>query len=278
MDLVSGPATLDFSSRHNEARRTLVYYRDLVLTLLGKEFKVRYKSTILGYAWSVMHPLAFGLVLYVLFKLLLARSGNRIDLPAYSLYLIAGLFPWQWISNTVASSNFYFVGNSSLIKKVSFTRAALVLAGVATELAHYVACVPVILIFMLVHGRFPTPGWLWMLPLLVTIQLVMCYGVGLLVATCNLFFRDLERLSAIAMNLLFYLTPIVFPADKIPVEYRWLLYANPWAPITVCWQGLFYYGHVPLDGLVAATAWAGVWLGLGSLVYNKTVWRFAEIV
>lgn len=278
MDLVSGPATLGLHHQPPQARRTLLYYRDLVLTLLGKEFKVRYKSTILGYAWSVMHPLAFGLVLYVLFKLLLARSGNRIDLPAYSLYLIAGLFPWQWISNTVASSNFYFVGNSSLIKKVSFNRAALVLAGVSTELTHFLACIPVVLTFMLVHGRFPMFSWLWMLPLLIVTQLAMCFGLALVIATCNLFFRDLERLSAIAMNLLFYLTPIVFPADKIPDRYRWLLYANPWGPITVCWQGLFYYGHVPLDGVLAASAWAFVWLGLGWLIYSKTVWRFAEIV
>ena len=84
---------------------SLRYYRDLILVLVGKEFKVRYKSTFLGYAWSVLHPLAFALVFFGLF-----RSVMRIEMRAYPLFLIAGLFPWQWTSNTVISSNAQIAG------------------------------------------------------------------------------------------------------------------------------------------------------------------------
>ncbi len=106
----------------------------------------------------------------------------------------------------------------------------------------------------------------------------MMLGVALLVATCNLFFRDLERLSGILLHLLFYATPIIFPSQQVPAAWRWILWANPFAGLIICWQGLFYGGHVPLDYLAIAAAWSAIWLAAGYSVYRATVWRFAEIV
>ena len=254
-------------------KRTLAYYRDLVLVLLGKEFKIRYKSTLLGYGWSVMHPLASALILFVLFRVVM-----RFELQAYWLYLIGGLFAWQWIANTVASANFYFLGNSTLIKKVRFQRAALVLAGVLNDLVHFLVSIPVVIGIMAYYHKWPRIEWLWMLPALVAVQLVMTFGLGLFVATANLFFRDLERLSGILMNLLFYLTPIVFTWDRVPAEYQWLLYVNPFAPLVACWHGLFYYDAVPMACLAGACAWSAAFFALGWLVYSRCVWRFAELV
>lgn len=253
--------------------RTLTYYRDLVLVLLSKEFKVRYKNTFLGYAWSVMHPLAFALILFVLF-----RKIVRFEVPAYSLYLVSGLFAWQWIANTVAAANFYFLGNSTLIKKVRFQRATLVLAGVLNDLVHFLVSIPVVIGFMLYFGKTPQLNWLWMVPALVLVQLAMTFGIGLFIATSNLFFRDLERLSGIVMNLLLYLTPIMWTVDRIPAEHAWLLYLNPFAPLIAGWHGLFYYGTVPAACLAGAAAWALIFVGLGWAVYSKCVWRFAEVV
>jgi lipopolysaccharide transport system permease protein len=192
--------------------------------------------------------------------------------------LIAGLFPWHWISNTVTSSNFAFLGNSSLIKKVRFHRAALVLAGVLNELVHFAISIPVILGFMLYYHRFPTLEWLWWLPTLIAIQFAMTFGLALLIATINLFFRDLERLSIIIMHLLFYVTPIIYPYEKIPENFRWILWADPFAPLVLCWQGLLFHGAVPLDFAGMAIVWATLSCAVGYQVYRTLVWRFAEIV
>ena len=253
--------------------RTLVYYRDLILVLLAKELKVRYKNTFVGYAWSVMHPLVLALIFFSLFSVIM-----KFKVHAYALYLIAGLFPWQWIANTATSANFYFLGNSSLIKKVRFHRATLVLAGVLNESVHFVVSIPVIMGFMFYYGRAPRLDWLWMLPVLLLVQLATTFGLGLLVATSNLYFRDLERLITLSMHLLFYVTPIVYPAEKVPVEYEWLFYADPFAAIILCWHGLFYGAEVPLHFLGVAGCWAVAWMALGMYVYSKNVWRFAEIV
>jgi lipopolysaccharide transport system permease protein len=202
----------------------------------------------------------------------------RFQVRAYALYLIAGLFPWQWIANTATSANFYFLGNSSLIKKVRFHRATLALAGVLNESVHFIVSVPVIVGIMLYYGEAPGIDWLWALPGLVLVQLLMTFGLALVIATSNLFFRDLERLVALAMHLLFYATPIIYPIEKIPPEYAWLVYVNPFASIVACWQGLFYHGAVPPWHFVLAAVWALAWLALGLAVYRKHVWRFAEIV
>ncbi len=253
--------------------RTLVYYRDLILVLLAKDFKVRYKSTFMGYAWSVLHPLVLALIFFMFFRVFI-----RAQVEAYALYLIAGLFPWQWIANTCSGANMYFLGNSSLIKKVRFQPAMLVLTGVLNESIHFVCAVPVVLGFIVYFGKSLSIEWLWGLPVLLALQLLTMLGVGLLIATCNLFFRDLERLVTLGTQMLFYLTPIVYPLEMVPSEYVWVFYVNPFAPIVICWQGLFCSGHVPPDYLAVAAGWAVTALALGFAVYRRKVWRFAEIV
>jgi lipopolysaccharide transport system permease protein len=267
----AAPGTL---GRHGSpALRTCVYYRDLILVLLAKEFKVRYKSTFMGYAWSLIHPLAFASVFFMLFNTI-----GKFHVRAYSLYLIAGLFPWQCIANAIPASNFYFLHNGSLIKKVRFHRATLVLAGVLNELIHFMVSIPVLAAFMIYYRQAPAPGWWLLLPTLMLIQLTMVLGITLAVATCNLFFRDLERLTAITMHLMFYLTPIIYPIDQLPQHWRCLLWANPFAALITCWQGLFYGGGVPLASLGIAALWSVLCLAAGGAIYKKTVWRFAEIV
>jgi lipopolysaccharide transport system permease protein len=261
-------------SPHPLLGRTLVYYRDLILVLLAKEFKVRYKSTFMGYAWSVLHPLVLAFIFLMFFSVFVRIE--RFD--AYALYLIGGLFPWQWIANTCFGANMYFLGNSSLIKKVRFQPAMLVLAGVLNESIHFLCSLPVIVGFMLYYGRTPGLNWLWAVPALLMLQVLMMFGVGLAIGTCNLFFRDLERLSSLVTQLLFYLTPIVYPLAMVPREYAWILYANPFAALIVCWQGLFYSGEVPPVYFGVAVLWTWGLLALGLSIYARKVWRFAEIV
>jgi lipopolysaccharide transport system permease protein len=274
-DISGGPkATL----RGWLSSRDVRHYVDLITVLIGKEFRVRYKSTVLGYAWSVLHPLAFAMVFFVLFTYV-ARFD---DVSAYMVYLIAGLFPWQCLSNTMGTANFYFLGNSSLIKKVKFNRATLVVAGVLNETIHFAVSIPVIMCFMLWYGRSPSLSWLWQVPLILLIQTVMAIGLALTVATCNVFFRDLERLTTIAMHLLFYATPILYPVQRLaelPKGARFaLLWLNPFTPLIQCWHGVFYDGVVEPQYIVGAAVWAALSLCVGVPVYRAMVWRFAEIV
>jgi len=266
---------------------SMVYYRDLVLTLLGKDFKVRYKSTVLGYAWSVLNPLLFAGVFYLVFGVIMGvdfrsqLTGVEVARPSalYPLFLVVGLFPWQWFSNSLNAANHFFLGNSSLIKKVRFPREFLVLSGVLSDGVHFVLSIPVIVIFMLWAGSVPSVHWLWQVPALVLVQFALTQGLALLVATTNLFFRDLERLTALALMLWLYLTPVIYPAQFLADRgFGWFVYANPMAPVIVSWQRVFLEGTLPLELFAVAVGYAAVAWMLGHLLYRKLEWRFAEIV
>lgn len=247
--------------------------RDLIRVLVAKELKVRYRSTFLGYAWSLLHPLAFATVFFILFRVVM-----RIQMENYALFLIAGLFPWQWLQNSITAASQLFLNNRTLIKKVRFPRDFLVVAGVSNDLIHFAISIPVILGFMLHFRTWPTWAWLWGLPALIAVQLALTYGAALMVATVNLFFRDLERLVLILTMLWFYLTPVLYPVEMIPPEWQWVVYANPAAPVIVCWRALFLEGAAPAGLLAVGAAWAAAVFAVGHWLYAKLEWRFAEVV
>jgi lipopolysaccharide transport system permease protein len=254
-------------------RPTLPYYRDLVRVLVAKELKVRYKSTVLGYAWSVLHPLAFASVFFVLFRIIM-----RIQMENYALFLITGLFPWQWFQNSVTMSNRSFLGSASLIKKVKFPRAFLPLAGVLNDLLHFLISLPIIVLFMAIYRTWPSPAWIWGVPTLIALQFTLTYGLALFFATCNLFFRDLERITFILTLLWFYVTPVVFPVSMVPEHLQWAVYANPMAGVIVCWRRLLLEGTLPPALLASAGAYAVAAALVGYHVYRRLEWRFAEVV
>lgn len=253
--------------------RFLEYYRDLIFILLQKEFTIRYKNTVLGYAWSVLNPLLFAVVYLFLFKVIL-----NIQIPKYALFLVSGVFFWQAFSNSVYISSGAFVGNSSLIKKSRFPHECIVLAGVLNDLAHFILSIPIIFLMMLHYHIFPTLAWLWAVPVLLATQLFLTYGLALIVANCNLFLRDCERLISIIVMLWFYVTPILYGEDMIPGTFRYITYANPVAGLVINWRHLFMGTPLAPYFFMSSIVWAIVIFGLGYWLYCSLRWRFAENV
>lgn len=246
---------------------------DVVLVLLGKELKVRYKNTILGYAWSVAYPLAFALVFYFAFKVV-----ARIPIENYALFVVMGLFPWQWLQNSVTGANGFFLANAPLVKKVRFPRSLLVLTGVLNDLVHFLASFPVLIGLMLWSGMRPGADWLWQVPLLLVIQFGVTYGLSLAVATANLFLRDLERLVGLGTLLWLYLTPVLFPWDMVPASIRWTLWLNPMGLVVTAWRACFTGAPLRADVVAAAALWSLALALFGQLVYRRFEGRFAEVV
>ena len=246
---------------------------DLIVVLTQKEMKVRYKSSFLGYLWSIAHPLAFALVFFIAFKIVM-----RIEMENYSLFLIAGLFPWQWFSNSVNVSPIVFLGNASIIKKVNFPRNIIPFAIVLQDMIHFILSIPVIVLFLFIYQKSPSLSWFYGIPLLMVIQFLMTFGVSLIVSSVNLFFRDLERLTSIFVTLFFYFTPIIYPETMIPEAYKPLINFNPLAPLVISWRSLFLEGTLEPFYLFISFLYAILVFALGYQVYRKLSWRFAEIL
>lgn len=256
-----------------QAGKSLQYHTDLIIALTKKELKVKYKRSFLGYLWSVANPLALALVFFIAFKIIM-----RVQIENYTLFLIAGLFPWQWFSNSVNSSAMVFVGNASLIKKVNFRRESLVIATVLNDMLHFLLSVPVIVLFLFYYGMHPTLTWIIGIPVLLIIQFIMTFGISLAIAAINLFFRDIERIVLIFTTLFFYITPIIYAEDMIPVKYHAILVLNPLSVLIVNWRNLFMHGTMDPLGVVSAFGYSLVVFAAGYLVFRRLRMRFAEVL
>ncbi len=269
-------ANLDMNSLISANRDTsgdMRHRLDLLLVLVKKEFTVRYKRTILGYIWSVLQPLAMAMIYLFVFKLIF-----KIKIPDYTLVILSGQFPWQWLANTFNASNNFFLGNSSLLKRVKFPRFLLVLSGCCNDMIHFVASLPVIVIFIFIYGRHPHLNWLWLLPLLLLVHICLTIGLALIAATLNMFFRDMERLTNIFTTMWYFGTPVVWTAAMVPAKYKFILYLNPASGLLLGWRSMFM--GTPVNWLLLGVSglWALGFLIIGALVYRAFEWRFAEVV
>lgn len=249
------------------------YLIDLVKVITEKDLKVRYKSSFLGYLWSIANPLLFAMIYYFIFKLVM-----RVQIPNYTVFLITGLFPWQWFANATNNSLFSFLANAQIIKKTVFPRSVIPFSNVLMEFLHFLCTIPVIIVFLYIYDMEPSLSWLWGIPIIGIGQMILTFGLAILLSTLNLFFRDLERFVNLGVMLLFYCTPILYSVDLIPEKYRWIIDYNPVSMMIVSWRELFMNGTVDYISVLHVYIYGGLVLLFGTWVFNKLKFRFAEIL
>ena len=255
----------------------LEHRADIVRVLLTKELKVRYKSTVFGYLWSVMNPLAMMLVYYFAFGRV-AGLNDSSPLP-YMVVLVTGLFPWQWVTNSVQGGTGTFLGAANLIRRQRFPRSLLVVAQVCNDAVHFLVSLPVIFGFLLIFRQGLEVGTLWWLPIMMGLTFVLSFGGALLMATVNLFFRDLERLVGLVLMALFFMSPVMYPPGLLQsLGLGWVIYANPVGALIVCWRSVLLDGWATWPMLGTAAAWSCGVAVLGWWAYRSLQGRFAEVV
>lgn len=206
---------------------------DILITLVEKELKSKYKRTLLGYIWSILNPLIIAMILYIAFQEIM-----RFKIENYSFYLIVGLFVWQWTTVTINNSMFVYIHNSSLIKKTNFDNKLLPLSITVTETLHFLFSLPVLILISILSLNIKYNHWL-LIPLVLFNHIILLYGVTLIVSTLNSIFRDIERLVNVSLQILFYSSPIIYPIDIIPDKYQILIQLNPLTWVIESWHFVF---------------------------------------
>jgi lipopolysaccharide transport system permease protein len=232
---------------------------EMLAMLVLKDLRVRYKSRFLGYLWAVANPLAFCLVYYIAFHRIM-----RVQMEHYPLFLLTGLFPWVWASNAISLSAMAYRANPGLVRKVRMRRAILPLSGAVQEMLHFFFAVPILLGAVILALGVGHATWVVLIPLLALVQLAMIYPIGLAVAAVNVVVRDIEYLVGIGLQMLFFLTPIVYPVSAVPAELRPYLWLNPFEPLIAAWRAALVDGRLDLPavlhcGLFAAAAAVVAW-------------------
>ena len=254
-------------------------YRDLFLVLAWRDISVRYKQTVLGILWAVIQPVATTVIFTFIFnRMAKIESG---DGTPYPLFLYAGQLLWQYFSGTLTNASNAMVANASLVQKVYFPRLILPVTAATTGLIDFAIGALIMAAMMIYYGIAPGLIGLLALPVLVLTAVLCSMGVGLFMASLNVKYRDVRYALPFAINILMYVTPVIYPVT--------MLNGHPWAKTAMLWlnpmsgvisnarAGLL--GHSPFqwDVLGIALVVSTIYFIIGLYYFRSTERYFADI-
>jgi len=203
----------------------LSYTWRLFYTLTWTNFKMRYYGSILGYIWSLLKPLALFGVLYIVFTMFMKQSA-----PHYKLFLLLGIILWNFFVEATTAGMSGFIGNYTLIRKVYLPRIILVASAVSSAFLGLFFNLVIFFVFALIDGLSWHPRMLWFLPLVIALYL-LAMGIGLILSIVVVKIRDTINLWEVAVQLGFWLTPVMYPMSSVPEKWRFYVYLNPMSGI-----------------------------------------------
>ncbi|HVS63721.1 MAG TPA: ABC transporter permease [Thermoanaerobaculia bacterium] len=219
--------------------KPLLPYRDLLLELVRRELKVRYRRSTLGFLWTMLQPLLMMLVLSIVFSAIF-----RFDVENYAVYALSGILFWNFFSQSITSSMNSLRGNAPLLTKLPVPRVLFPLATVISGVINLLfALIP---LFALFAATGHPPRWsLLFLPVSILIAALFTLGAGLFLSPLAVFFTDTVELVGVVLMLLMYLTPIFYPMSILPERFYWIVRFNPARSILEVFRDPIYFGKIP---------------------------------
>lgn len=276
-------------------------FRELLLSLIERDLRIRYKNSFFGFFWSLLNPLVTVLVMTVVFKYLLVN-----ETPNLSAYILAAYLPYLFFQLSLMDASQSVIAALPVVKKVYFPREVLPLATVGSNFVHFLLALGVFFAYLLsIWLRNPqiSPfSWsMLLLPVLLVINLALSAGLALIVSALNTFYEDVKYLVGVGLYLLFFLSPIMYFSENVyyaPVAERapWLYvlyHLNPIAMLATAYRKVLVAPQqvqvgadgrsimvdpLPLDWALLGwcTLVSFALLALGYALFNRLKWRFVE--
>ncbi|MHC5036755.1 MAG: ABC transporter permease [Planctomycetota bacterium] len=219
-------------------------YKFLVINLVLKDLKIRYKRSVLGFLWTMLNPLLMMIVLSVVFTLIL-----RFQIENFPIFLISVLLPWNFFAQTLVQSTQSVVQSGGLIRKIYLPKSIFPLTAVTSGLVNFLfALVPLAVLMAVFRAPF-TPALL-ILPVSIVVLYIFTLGGALFLSGLAVFFRDIDHITGVVIQMLFYLTPIIYPLTIngkhfIPEEYQIYFKFNPMVYMVHAFREPVYSGTLP---------------------------------
>lgn len=226
--------------------RPLFEFRHFIFGSVKREIQLQCNGSLFGIIWILLNPLSLTLVYALIFNNLMgARLINHTEKFSYSIYLCAGLLPWNYFASVLTRTVNVFVDNANWLKKCVLPMLCLPLIILLTETVNFLMALFVFSLFLLSIGHFPGFNMLAIIPLLI-VQQMFAMGLGIFLACFHVFFRDVGKSIGIILQFWFWLTPIVYVSNILPEFTRHLLTAiNPMLPIVNSYQQIMLDGQLP---------------------------------
>ena len=217
----------------------LVRYRGLIVSLVARELKARYRGSVLGFFWSFVNPLLLLLVYTFVFTIVLP-GVHPSELEPFALFMFCGILPWTWFSSSLLESSTVLITSGNLIRKVLFPAEVLPIVTVLAGSVHFCLGLPILAVFLLYYRVPVAPTDLLWFPVIVLIQLILTLGLALLLSALTVHFRDVRDLLSNLLTLWFFGTPIIYALSQVPPQVQQVLNLNPMTHLVVSYQEVLF--------------------------------------
>ena len=249
----------------------IVEYRELIRILTVSDLKVKYQSSVLGFAWSLLNPLLMMLVLYLVFNNVFNANQEN-----FALYLLIGIVSWRFLANGTSSSMGAIVGKPSLVTKIYIPRQVLVLSTVLSSFISSLLEFLVLMILLLAFGVKISANALFF-PAVHLIYFAMVYGISLALAALYVYYRDLNQIWEVLLQLGFFISPVCYSISIVPEKYMFYYMLNPVTLVMQIYRKTLLYGQSPSSASLAYILLAAVFLiVIGAAIFKRLERRFAE--
>ncbi len=255
--------------------RELWIYRELLYFFSWRDIKVRYKQTFIGILWAVFQPLITMIVFTVFFGKLAGIPSNGVP---YAIFVYVGLLFWQFFSAALSDTSNVLINNQAIVTKVYFPRLILPISAVMTNLIDFAISAVILVGLMVYYGYVPNLSGLFILPVLLFITFMAAVGAGLFLASINVKYRDVRYALPFFIQLLLFLTPVIYPAS-IAGKYSWILAINPMTGVIQSARAALL-ATAPINWILIADSFVGtlILLVIGVYMFKKTERFFADII
>ena len=249
--------------------------RQLLLELVKREIKARYKQSVLGYAWVFLVPLINLTVLTIVFSFLLRVPTGGVPYP---IFLLVGLVPWTFTANAISAATSSLVSNSSLITKIYLPREIFPIASILSKMVDLLLSIIILVIFMIFFG-VSLHLTILLVPVIFVLQMVLIIGVSLILSSLNVFFRDVENILGVLLTVWMYLTPILYPSELIPQKFLLIFNLNPMMAIVNSYRNVVLYGVLPPWQSFIYSAIFSLFLFIfGYIIFRQRSKYFADVI
>jgi len=256
-------------------RDDLFRYRELLFFLVWRDVKIRYKQTVLGALWAVLQPFLTMVVFTVFFGRVAEIATDGIPKP---VFYYSALLPWTYFSSSIVNAGQSLVSNRDLITKVYFPRVIIPASAVLSGLVDLAIASLILAALMAYYGIAPSWGLLvW--PVAVLCIVVLALGAGMTLAALNVNYRDVRYALPFGVQLLLFVTPIIYPTSSIPERFQWLMALNPLTGIIEsCRASLLPTHHVDWGLFGISVVVTLILFVLGAVYFHRTQRAFADVV
>ena len=257
--------------------KELYEYREMIISLVRKDLRGRYKGSVLGFLWTFINPLPQLIVYTIVFSIIMNTSYEQ-----YYLFLFVALVPWMFFSSSVTDGAASILKEKDMVKKIYFPREVLPISTVTSGFVNMILTFIVVFVVVIISGRGLNPLALLCLPVVMIVEYILCLGIALIVSSLTVYLRDLQYILGIFVMALQYLTPVMYGVDMVERSSagKWLVMMfnlNPMTPIIKIYRQIIYYGEVPeLGSLLIAVAVGVVFIVVGEILFKRLQKGFAE--